>query len=484
MQKIAILRAQPYMRIALVFFLLTTFVAGMMACKPAPVDRYSLTIDSTEGGTVTSPGEGTHMYDAGEVVDLMARPDSGYKFVRWAGDVDTVADVNRISTTVTMNGNYSITALFEEEEVDDVSPGPPPVPEWEPQKQALLPDREFDTNWTIVSNWYPAVHRGLSAIWGYEPAMISSPDDANESTMLGLSEGHPPGDGPRVLRIVFAKNLSGGAALDLVVELYDGDTLVEEWIEEDMPAEWTVREYELDSDPENWDDLRVVLTRQGDLTAPESDLRHVLVSLVEMELPYPEVFIFPYLNPGTTTHAPLSDTVQRPPGVQEGDVIFVATVNGEAADGFSLIYSQPSIDDASPPYSLRTWWKRAGANEPASYTFPNANGVWAARISGAADLPAAEDGHVEPEPDAFTMPLGISTPSVDAPVENCLVIRISANNLYITWTEPHQWIAWDEWPCFAASWRFQREAGPTGEEFHGTGSFIHWVAQTIVVAPE
>ncbi len=474
-------RGPRRMRIALVSLLLMALVAGMMACEPAPADRYSLTIDSTEGGTVTTPGEGTFMYDAGTVVDLAASPDSDYQFVSWAGDVDTVADVNSTSTTVTMNGNYSVIARFEE--IDDVSPAAPPVPEWEPQKQALLPDREFDTNWTTVSNWYPALHRGISARWGPEPPMIASPEDANESTMLGLSEGHPPGEGPRVLRCVFAKNLSGGVSLDLIVALYDGDTLVQEWVEEDVPAEWTVREYELDYEINNWDDLRVVLTRQGDTSAPESDVRQVLVSLVEMELPYPETFIFPYLNPATTTHAPMSDTVQRPPGVQEGDVIFVASVDGEAADGFSLIYSQPSIDDASPPYTFHTWWKRAGSDEPESYTFPDARGLWAGRISGAADLPAAAAGHVEPPPDGFVSPLGISTPSVDAP-ENSLVIRISANNLYITWTEPHQWIAWDEWPCFAASWRFQRKAGPTGEEYHGTGSFINWVAQTVAVAPE
>jgi hypothetical protein len=60
---------------------------------------------------------------------------------------------------------------------------------------------------------------------------------------------------------------------------------------------------------------------------------------------------------------------------------------------------------------------------------------------------------------------------------------ISANNLYITWTEPHQRVAWDEWLAMAASWRFLREAGPTGEEYHGTGSFIHWVAHTIAIAP-
>ncbi len=467
-------------RIALISLLVTAFVVGMIGCEPAPVE-YNLTIDSTEGGAVDTPGEGLFTYEAGTVVDLVANPADGHQFVTWGGDVGGVADVGSASTTVTINANLSIIAEFEE--INDVSPGAPPVPEWEPQKQALLPDREFDTNWTTVSNWYPAVHRGISAIWGSEPAMIASPDDANESTMLGLSEGHPPGDGPGTLRIIFAKNLSGGVALDLIVELYDGDSLVDEWVEEDVAAEWTVREYELEHELQNWDDLRVVLTRQGDTTAPEADLRQILVSLVEMELPYPDTFTYPYLNPATTTHAPETDTVQRPAGVQEGDVIFVATVDGEAADGFNLIHSQPTIDDASPPYTLHTWWKRAGADEPASYTFPNARGLWAARISGAADLPAAADGHLEPPPDGFVSPLGIMTPSVEAP-DNSLVIRISANNLYITWTEPHQWIAWEEWPAFAASWRFQREAGPTEEEYHGTGSFINWVAQTVVVAPE
>ena len=366
---------------------------------------------------------------------------------------------------------------------DDPLPDPPPPPEWNPQRQALLPDREFDSNWTVISNWYPALHRGITARWPSEP-MIASPEDANESTMLGLSEGQPPGDGPRILRCVFAKNSSGGVPLDLIVRLYDGDDLIGEWVEENIPAAWTTREYELSHEPQTWDDLRVELTRQGETTAPESDLRQVLVSLVEMELPYPETFVFPYLNPATTTHAPESDVVSRPPGVQEGDVIFVSSINGEAADGFSLIHSQPTIENASRPYELRTWWKRAGPNEPSSYTFPNAEGLWAARISGAADLPAAVAGRVEPQPSNIPLPFGILTPSVEAPVENSLVLRISANNLYITWTEPHQWIAWDEWPAMAASWRFQREAGPTGEEHHGTGSFIYWVAQTIVVAPE
>jgi len=67
----------------------------------------------TGGGSVTTPGEGTFTYDEGTAVNLVATPDAGYRFVNWTGDVDTVADVNAASTTITMNGDYSITANFE-----------------------------------------------------------------------------------------------------------------------------------------------------------------------------------------------------------------------------------------------------------------------------------------------------------------------------------------------------------------------------------
>ena len=75
---------------------------------------YSLTISSTEGGSVTTPGEGTSVYDEGDVVKLVATPDPGYGFVNWTGDVGTVANVNAASTTITMNGDYSLTANFQE----------------------------------------------------------------------------------------------------------------------------------------------------------------------------------------------------------------------------------------------------------------------------------------------------------------------------------------------------------------------------------
>jgi hypothetical protein len=73
---------------------------------------YDLTIDSTVGGNVTTPGEGTFTYDAGTVVDLVATPDSGYPFVNWTGNVGTIANVTAASTNITMYGDYSITANF------------------------------------------------------------------------------------------------------------------------------------------------------------------------------------------------------------------------------------------------------------------------------------------------------------------------------------------------------------------------------------
>lgn len=80
---------------------------------PPPV-RYSLSILSTPGGSVTAPGKGTYTYDQGTVVNLVATSATGYKFARWSGNVDTIANVNAASTNITMNGSYYICAYFQE----------------------------------------------------------------------------------------------------------------------------------------------------------------------------------------------------------------------------------------------------------------------------------------------------------------------------------------------------------------------------------
>jgi len=76
------------------------------------VRQYDLSISSTEGGSVTEPGENTFTYNEGEVVDLIAEAEEGYRFVEWTGDVGTIADVYAAETDITMNGDYSITAEF------------------------------------------------------------------------------------------------------------------------------------------------------------------------------------------------------------------------------------------------------------------------------------------------------------------------------------------------------------------------------------
>jgi len=96
-----------------IFFIVIALIGGTMGCAPAPTSQYDLTISSTEGGEVTNPGEGTSTYYEGTVVNLVAEAEEGYQFVNWTGDVDTVANVNAASTTITMNSNYLITANFD-----------------------------------------------------------------------------------------------------------------------------------------------------------------------------------------------------------------------------------------------------------------------------------------------------------------------------------------------------------------------------------
>jgi hypothetical protein len=81
---------------------------------PPPV-QYSLNIIGPAHGSVATPGEGRFfIYEEGTMVDLVAEPDSGYEFVTWTGDVNTIADINASSTTITMNGEYYISAHFRE----------------------------------------------------------------------------------------------------------------------------------------------------------------------------------------------------------------------------------------------------------------------------------------------------------------------------------------------------------------------------------
>jgi hypothetical protein len=98
--------------VASITVLICVVLGNIVACTPTPTTEYALFIDSTEGGSVTTPGEGMFTCDEGSVVNLVATPDAGYKFVNWTGNFGTIADVNAATTTITINGDYSITANF------------------------------------------------------------------------------------------------------------------------------------------------------------------------------------------------------------------------------------------------------------------------------------------------------------------------------------------------------------------------------------
>jgi len=91
-----------------VFLVVVALLTAGMNCD----DGYRLSVSSTTGGSVAVPGEGTHTYDAGTMVQLVATPDEGYEFRGWTGDTAQVGNPSSASTTITMNGDYSITATF------------------------------------------------------------------------------------------------------------------------------------------------------------------------------------------------------------------------------------------------------------------------------------------------------------------------------------------------------------------------------------
>ena len=148
----------------------TTFTmpgeAATVTANFALIDvTYTLTVASSAGGSVTTPGEpGPFTYESTTVVDLVAVPETDYEFVSWTGEVGTVGNVNEASTTITMNGNYSITANFGEIGVtydltvastaggsvtDPGEPGPFNYPDGTPVDLLAVADTGYQfANWT------------------------------------------------------------------------------------------------------------------------------------------------------------------------------------------------------------------------------------------------------------------------------------------------------------------------------------------------
>ena len=74
------------------------------------VRQYTLTIEvNPAGGGTTTPAVGTHVYDAGTVVNISAIASAGYRFGNWTGGV---TNPNSATTTIVMDGDKTVTANF------------------------------------------------------------------------------------------------------------------------------------------------------------------------------------------------------------------------------------------------------------------------------------------------------------------------------------------------------------------------------------
>lgn len=77
---------------------------------------FTLDSISSNGGSVTTPGEGVLNYLSGDLVEIIAEPEECYHFVGWTGtgvEAGAVEDPNSSSTKIHMVDNYNIVANYE-----------------------------------------------------------------------------------------------------------------------------------------------------------------------------------------------------------------------------------------------------------------------------------------------------------------------------------------------------------------------------------
>jgi hypothetical protein len=97
--------------IASITILLFMVLGNSIACTGGA--QYNLTITSTAGGNVTTPAEGTYTYAANATVNLVATPDSGYRFVNWTATAGTFGSDTAATTNFTMPAqDATVTAHF------------------------------------------------------------------------------------------------------------------------------------------------------------------------------------------------------------------------------------------------------------------------------------------------------------------------------------------------------------------------------------
>ncbi len=87
----------------------------IQASMSLDLEQCSLTTSSVYGGSVATPGEGTFTYDSNTPVTVEAAANEYFYFRKWTGtavEAGKVGNPNSASTTVTVDGDYSLMANF------------------------------------------------------------------------------------------------------------------------------------------------------------------------------------------------------------------------------------------------------------------------------------------------------------------------------------------------------------------------------------
>ena len=150
------------------------------------IKQHDLTINNTEGGSVVTPGEGIFTHDEGTVVDLVTEAEEGYQFVEWTGNVGTIADVEAATTNITMSGNYSITAEFEE------IPAPPEEPTVTTQAATEISTSSATLNMNYTVGGYSTVQvrfayrKSVDSVWSYTDWVSKTADGTHAEPLTEL----------------------------------------------------------------------------------------------------------------------------------------------------------------------------------------------------------------------------------------------------------------------------------------------------------
>jgi hypothetical protein len=86
---------------------------------------YPVTVSSTAGGSVTTPGEGQFNYEEGETIWLRAEPDPGFTFTGWSGNIVDTRNPLLMTVTGSMQIQANFVAVLSGLHVDDDAPGDP-----------------------------------------------------------------------------------------------------------------------------------------------------------------------------------------------------------------------------------------------------------------------------------------------------------------------------------------------------------------------